>query len=82
MKKLIAVAGLGVAAITALVVAGSANASEMGFIQNLNNNGISVCGVVWSAMAHSDPTATDLFGKPQVPGRVRLPLLRRGQGGS
>jgi hypothetical protein len=26
------------------------------------------CGVSWFAMAHNDPTGTDLFGKPNVPG--------------
>ena len=36
-----------------------------------NQSGTNVCnecGVSWFAMAHNDPTATDLFGKPQVPG--------------
>ena len=34
-----------------------------------NQSGTNVCnecGVSWFAMAHNDPTATDLFGRPQV----------------
>lgn len=26
------------------------------------------CGMTWFAMAHNDPTETDLFGKPNLPG--------------
>ena len=36
-----------------------------------NESGANVCsgcGVSWFAMAHNDPTGTDLFGKKQVPG--------------
>ena len=36
-----------------------------------NQSGTNVwneCGVSWFAMAHNDPTGTDLFGKPNVPG--------------